>query len=70
LLPFWNQFQKIDQDEISPDDKFQYLVQATVAGSRAREVVESFPLTSENYSKAVDSLKMRFGREDLLVEVM
>ena len=69
-LPFWNQFQKIvKDDEISPDDKFQYLLQATVAGSRAREIVESFPPTCENYSKAVASLKARFGREELLVEV-
>jgi len=42
-LPFWSQFHKIDQDEeISPDDKFQYLVQAAVVGTRAREIVESF----------------------------
>jgi hypothetical protein len=31
--------------------------------------VESFPPTSENYSKVVASLKARLGREDLLVEV-
>ncbi|GBN27315.1 hypothetical protein AVEN_190516-1 [Araneus ventricosus] len=69
-LPFWSQFEHIDKDDdIAPENKFQYLVQATVVGSRAREVVESFPPTGENYAKAVDSLKARFGREDLLVEV-
>jgi hypothetical protein len=37
-LPFRSQFQKIDQDEeIFPDDKFQYLVQVTVVGTRARD---------------------------------
>lgn len=69
-LPFWSQFQKIDQDvDIAPEDKFQYLIQSTTQGSRAREVVESFPPTAENYPKAVASLKSRFGREDMLVEV-
>ncbi|GFW24344.1 uncharacterized protein TNCV_605911 [Trichonephila clavipes] len=69
-LHFWSRFQNIhDDDEIAPENKFQYLVQATVNGSRAREVVESFPATAANYAKAVDSLKTRFGRDDLLVEV-
>lgn len=69
-LQFWGQFEKIDKDpDIVPEDKFQYLVQATVKGSRAREVVESFPPTGENYNKAIESLKSRFGRDDLLVEV-
>jgi len=69
-LPFWSQFHKIDQDEeISPDDKFQYLVQAAVVGTRAREIVESFPHSCENYPKAVACLKARFGREDVLVVV-
>jgi len=39
-----------------------------LAGSRAREVVENFPLSSEKYWQAVARLKARFGR-DLLVEV-
>ncbi|GFU85500.1 uncharacterized protein TNCV_802291 [Trichonephila clavipes] len=52
--------------EIFPD---KYLVQATVNGSRAREVEETIPATEANYDKAVDSLKARFGRYDLLVEI-
>ncbi|GFV73924.1 integrase catalytic domain-containing protein [Trichonephila clavipes] len=69
-LQFWSQFLYIhDDDEIVPENKFQYLVQATVNGSRAREVVERFPTTTANYAKAVESLKARFGRDDLLVEV-
>ncbi|GBN01823.1 hypothetical protein AVEN_204961-1 [Araneus ventricosus] len=68
-LPFWSQFEHIDKDnDIASENKFQYLVHATVNGSRAREVVESFPPTEENYTKAVDSLKAHFVREDLLVE--
>ncbi|GBM32587.1 hypothetical protein AVEN_195549-1 [Araneus ventricosus] len=62
-LTFWSQFEDIDKDyDIAPENKFQYLVQANVVGSRVREVVESFPPTGENYAKAVDSLKARFGR--------
>ncbi|GFY16354.1 integrase catalytic domain-containing protein [Trichonephila clavipes] len=69
-LQFWIQFQHIhDEDEISPENKFQYLVQATVNGSQNREVVERFPTTAANYAKAVDNLKARFGRDDLSVEV-
>lgn len=37
--------------------------------SLARRVVESFPPTSENYQKAIDHLKSRFGKEKILVEV-
>ncbi|GBN46180.1 hypothetical protein AVEN_237442-1 [Araneus ventricosus] len=37
--------------------------------SRAREVIESFPPTGDNYPKAIDCLKTRFGRNDLQVEV-
>jgi hypothetical protein len=44
-------------------------MQVNVAESRAGEVMESFPRTSENYSKAVARLKVRFGTEYLLVEV-
>lgn len=68
-LPFWGQFSKIDSDpDIDDADKFQYLIQATIPNTRARELVESFPPSSENYSKAIKCLKSRFGREELLVE--
>ncbi|GFS95071.1 uncharacterized protein TNCV_341451 [Trichonephila clavipes] len=69
-LQFWSQFQHIhDDDEIAPENKFQYLVKATVNGSRAREVIENFTATAVNYAKAVDSFKARFDRDDSLVEV-
>ncbi|GFV89368.1 uncharacterized protein TNCV_4151881 [Trichonephila clavipes] len=32
------------------------------------EVIESFSPTSENYEKAIEALKNRFGREELLIE--
>ncbi|GFX33293.1 uncharacterized protein TNCV_811551 [Trichonephila clavipes] len=72
-LPFWSQFEHIHKDDdIAPENKFQfkqYLIQATVSGSRSQEIVKSFPPTRANYAKAVESLKARFGRNDLLVEV-
>ena len=68
-LTFCGQFKKIDEDpEMDDDDKFQYLLQATTPKTRTREVVESFPPVGSNYSKAMECLKARFGREELLVE--
>lgn len=69
-LPFWSQFRKVHEDpDIDCNDKIEYLIQATVPGSRARLLVESFPTIKENYPKIIDSLQSRFGREDLQVEV-
>jgi hypothetical protein len=69
-LSFWSQFQSIHlDDEMADQDKFQYLIQATVEGSKARDVVMSFPASAENYGKAVEYLKERFGKADVLVEV-
>ncbi|XP_074035654.1 uncharacterized protein [Leptinotarsa decemlineata] len=69
-IGFWGQFKKIDQDEdIDLEDKFQYLVQAMEQGSPARELVESFPPSGANYKKALDQLKVRFARDEFLIEV-
>ena len=69
-LLFWNQFRKIDEDkDIDAEDKFQHLIQSMEGGSRAYELVTSFPPTRENYAKAIASLKNRFGRDELQVEV-
>lgn len=68
-LSFWSQFKRIHEDnEIEAEDKFQYLIQAMIVGSKARDVIESFPATAKNYEKAIDVLKKRFGREELLIE--
>lgn len=68
-LGFWSQFKRIHDDvEMDEEDKFQYLIQSTVSGSRAREIVDSFPPTAKNYGKVIDTLKERFGREELLTE--
>ena len=69
-LSFWGQFRKIDDDSnIDDDDKFQYLYQSTVPGSSARELIESFPPCGENYGKAIEQLKARFARDELLIEI-
>lgn len=61
-LQFWSQFKSIHEDNnLTSEIKFQYLLQATVVDSPARNVVSSFPPTSENYPKAIDYLKTRFG---------
>ncbi|GFX46292.1 integrase catalytic domain-containing protein [Trichonephila clavipes] len=69
-LRFHNQFKRIHEDEsIDDGDKFQYLIQATTPKSRARDIVESFPATPKNYRKAFEYLRMRFGQEDVLIQV-
>lgn len=69
-LNFWSQFKGIHEDEsISAEEKFQYLIQATVSESVARRVVCSFPPTADNYAKAIEYLKSRFGKEKVLVEM-
>ncbi|GFT98669.1 uncharacterized protein TNCV_803311 [Trichonephila clavipes] len=69
-LTFWSQFQKIHKDRgIAAEDKMQYLLQSMEPGSKAERLVLSFPATAANYPKAIDQLKERFGREDLLVQI-
>ncbi|XP_025829672.1 uncharacterized protein LOC112904264, partial [Agrilus planipennis] len=69
-LPFWAQFRKVHEDsEIDASDKISYLIQVTIPGSRARQLVESFPAIQENYGKIVEALVSRFGRDDLQIEV-
>jgi len=69
-LHFWSQFSKIHDDpDIVPEDKFQYLLQSVVPGTRAHDLIISFPPTADNYYKAIEGLKARFGKNDLLVEV-
>ncbi|GFV47606.1 uncharacterized protein TNCV_2081661 [Trichonephila clavipes] len=47
----------------------QYLLQSVEPKSKSERLVLSFPATAENYPKAIDQLKERFGREDLLVQI-
>ncbi|CAG9824352.1 unnamed protein product [Phaedon cochleariae] len=68
-LQFWSLFKRIHGDEdIEADEKFQYLLQAITRNSKPRQLIECYTPTGENYSKAIGSLRSRFGREDLLIE--
>ncbi|GBM20390.1 hypothetical protein AVEN_222098-1 [Araneus ventricosus] len=70
FLTFWSIFSKIhESDDLTKVDKFQYLYQCMVPESRAAGLIFSFPITTETYSKAIQQLKARFGR-DLLSLVM
>lgn len=69
-LAFWAQFQKIDEDEhLHDSDKFQYLMQSIVPGTRAERVLSAYPQSAENYKQAVQALKDRFGDKTILTEV-
>ncbi|UYV80662.1 hypothetical protein LAZ67_19001303 [Cordylochernes scorpioides] len=68
-LSWWGQFSKINDDETLGDvDKFHYLLQAVVEGSRAQRLVCSYPITEDNYPKVIQALKDRFGDKNLLIE--
>ncbi|UYV84468.1 hypothetical protein LAZ67_X002301 [Cordylochernes scorpioides] len=69
-ITFWSQFSTIDRDpQMPPETKFQYLFQATAENSEAREVVESFPPSANNYPKVIEYIKSRFGEDEMLVEI-
>ncbi|GFY37665.1 uncharacterized protein TNIN_71861 [Trichonephila inaurata madagascariensis] len=69
LVKFKSQFKRIhDDDKIENEDKFQYLIQSVREGTRALEITDNYPPTNENYSKAIKSLKSRFGKGELLIE--
>ena len=69
-LGFWSQFEKIHSDEeLHNSDKFQYLVQSIVPGTRADKLVSSYPQSAANYPLVIAALKDRFGNNVLLTEV-
>ncbi|UYV60209.1 hypothetical protein LAZ67_1000406 [Cordylochernes scorpioides] len=69
-LGWWAQFNKLHVDPTLEDsDKFQYLVQSMSPGTRASKLVNSYPLTAENYPKVIETLTERFGRPELLQQV-
>ncbi|GIY55237.1 uncharacterized protein CEXT_333181 [Caerostris extrusa] len=68
-LTFWNQFKSIHENKnLTNCDKFHYLVQSTKIKSEARELIESFPITDENYPLAIESLTERYGRKERYYE--
>ncbi|GIY03102.1 uncharacterized protein CDAR_88391 [Caerostris darwini] len=68
-LTFWNQFKNIQENKnLTNYDKFHYLIQWTKIKSEARELIESFSITDENYSLAIESLTERYGRKERYYE--
>ncbi|GFV75625.1 integrase catalytic domain-containing protein [Trichonephila clavipes] len=68
-LTFWIQFKNIHENKnLTNCDKFHYLVQSTKIKSEARELIEYFPITNENYPLAIESLVERYGRNELLID--
>ncbi|GFY57041.1 hypothetical protein TNIN_199901 [Trichonephila inaurata madagascariensis] len=51
-------------------NKFQYLIQSMVVGTQVRDPVDGYPPAAENYDKCINSLRMRFGCEGLLIRVL
>jgi hypothetical protein len=69
-LGWWAQFEGIHEDEDLHDaDKFTYLVQCMTVGTRAFELVSSYPQSKDNYPKVVKALKERYGNPKLLKQV-
>ena len=69
-LQFWGQYRKIHEDKsIEDEDKFSHLLRFVEEGSRAYVLVSSFPSTRENHKDAFESLKNRFGKDEMQVEV-
>lgn len=68
-LPFWAQFEKIQEDpQLDPVDKLSYLSMSMKVGSAGHKLVDSYPATGAMYEKVVEALKARFGRKHLLIE--
>ncbi|GIY67978.1 hypothetical protein CDAR_243731 [Caerostris darwini] len=68
-LTFWNQFKSIHENKnLTNCDTFHYLVQWTKIKSEARDLIESFPITHENYPLAIESLTERYGRKERYCE--
>lgn len=69
-LSWWSQFEKIhNDDELHTTDKFEYLRQAMEVNTRAKEIVEGYPATEDNYPKVITALQERFGKKKLLIQI-
>ncbi|XP_055936870.1 uncharacterized protein LOC129966470 [Argiope bruennichi] len=69
-VSFWGQLEKVDKDQnLDLHDKFAYLSQCMEKGSVTEELIKSFPPEGNSYEKAIEQLKLRYGREELLIQV-
>ena len=66
-LGFWASYQRVHNDkEMDGGEKFIFLSQCMVPGSSAQKLVEAYPMSKDNYPKAVTALEERFGKKTLL----
>ncbi|XP_031337273.1 uncharacterized protein LOC116166460 [Photinus pyralis] len=69
FLSFWSQFERIHSSEdLDKTTKFMYL-RMSLLGS-AKILMDTYPNTAANYDKAVDHLKNRYGRDELIVHAI
>lgn len=69
-VQFWGSFEKTHNDKkVSDDEEMRFLRQSMEKNSRTYEVINSYPRGGKYYKAAFESLKTRFGRDDLLVDV-
>ena len=66
-LTFWDSFRNAvhENDSLSDIDKMNYL-KGMLANEAARAIA-GLPITSQNYRKAIELLKERFGRKQTLI---
>lgn len=66
-LSFWSQYENAihNNKDLTAIDKFNYL-HSLVSGT-ASNAISGFSLTRDNYTEAVELLKARFGRKDLVI---
>jgi len=64
---FWGQYQTAihGNEDLSKTDKFSYL-KSFLTGTAA-SAVAGLALSDDNYDSAIDMLKRRFGRKDLVI---
>lgn len=69
-LTWWAQFAKIHKsDDLSDSDKFEYLEAAMKPNTRSYDIVHSYPMTNENYSKVIAALKARYAKPKVLKQL-
>ncbi|XP_037503101.1 uncharacterized protein LOC119377876 [Rhipicephalus sanguineus] len=65
---FWEQFERAvhENDTLSDSEKFLYL-RASLSG-KAASTIDGIQVTGANYNTAIELLKERFGRRDVLIQ--
>lgn len=59
----------IDDPVLHDSDKFLHLVQSMIPGLIAKDFIDSFPMTLNNYEKIIAVVKERFRKSELFIEV-